>query len=240
MSPAPFSVDQADADAAGGGGYDFNTCINDAYVVNNIVRNTPEFCFAGEGGLAGQCTITPGDNINFLRNQCIIDDTVYPTGMFAAVQLKPGLNSTTIYHKNITVANNLFADLTGLGLIGSIFKLTDGVPATGPDPSAYTIAFVGNTGYSTNWGETDSPTEAAIFIFDDDATDRPHSYVIKNNVIAGGSADDWFIRFVTSGVGVATWTWTTTSMRTTVGTGSGGHPMVLGIKPWPCTLPPLA
>lgn len=201
LSPEPFAVDQDDADSFGGGAYDFNTCIRDVYVVNNIVRNAPEVCFAADGGLAGQCVVTPGDNINFLRNQCIIDATVYPVNLTAGVSLKPGLDSTTIYHKNITIANNLFADLTGVGLFSSMFKLTDGVPAGGPDPSAYTIALVGNTGYSPDWGEGFTQP-AAVFFFDDDADDRPHSYVIKNNVIAGGSADDWFIRFVSSGVGV--------------------------------------
>ncbi|MGB5573968.1 MAG: hypothetical protein WBO69_11350 [Thermoanaerobaculia bacterium] len=205
LSASAFAVDQADADDIGGTAYDFNTCIRDLYIVNNIIRNPATGCFIAEGGLDGQCTITPGNNLNFLGNYCVIEEVaasgVYPRRLSRAVSMKPGYNSTTIYHQNITIANNLFADFSGDGLIAGLFELTDGVPADGPDPSAYTIAFVNNTAYSTDWGETGAPTEKAIFHFDDDRTDRPHSYVIKNNIIAGGASDDWMIRHQTSGVG---------------------------------------
>ncbi|MGB5177023.1 MAG: hypothetical protein WBQ30_19975 [Thermoanaerobaculia bacterium] len=202
LDVSSFVSSRNDANDHGSGAYGFNTCIRDVYVVNNIVKNGTN-CFKVGGGLKGQCTAQPGDNINFLRNYCVIDVSEASGGFPRALigtSLKPGFNSRTIYTKDITVANNFFLDLTGEGYLSTVFQLTDGVPSSGPDPSGNTIAFINNTGYSANWGETTSPTEAPIFSFDDDADDRPHSYVIKNNVIAGGASDDWFIRFLSSGV----------------------------------------
>jgi len=187
------------------GGYfiGLNTCIQDAWVVDNIFKNQNIF-FVTQPGLASECSSRYANNINLIGNKLlhtVSTSSGWPRWQSIGASIGLGLTATDTYLQDITIANNAFVNVANEDAEGTVSKcvlVTDEVPAGAPDPSGYEFVFVNNTCYSRHWGALG--TEAPVIHFDDDATDQPHDYVIKNNIFYGEGSDDWWIRFVGSSV----------------------------------------
>ena len=163
-------------------GTDINTCVQNIWIRNNLFIDF-NVGVVIQGGFLGGCIQRHADEIHIDSNEYVLQN---PNFNLIGSSNTFGMDDTTYYTQDVYYTNNIFRDESATYNQRMCFYVMGDSPVGGADPSGSTIIFSNNTCHSDDWDEVSS--FRAIHI--DTGGDQNHAYEIKNNIIAGGAADD--------------------------------------------------